>query len=119
MNSICRTLIPNLSEHFRESDKLSAVTIAIVNNLVAPNFKSPLRYSLMGQISAYCFSYIVKLGFNYIKIWKRDLWEAFFENSFLFMPHYYFSVMSDAFKLITLEPERFSEVLGINCTELI
>lgn len=116
MNSICRTLIPNLSEHFRESDKLFAVTIAIVNNLVAPNFKSPLRYSLMGQISAYCFGYIVKLGFNSIKIWRRDLWEAFFENYFLLMPHYYFSVMSDAFKLITLEPDRFSEVLGINCT---
>lgn len=114
MNSICRTLVPNLSDYFRESDKFFAATFAIVNNLIVPNFKSIMRYSLMGQISAYCYSYVVKFGFNSIKIWRRDLWEAFFDNSFLWMPCYYFSVMSDAFKLITLEPDRFSEVLGID-----
>lgn len=112
MNSICQTLLPNIPKYFRETDKMTSVMTPIVMNLITPNFKNPLRYYLMGQISSYCFDKTLKYNLSSNKTWKRELWEAFFDNSFLWMPHYYFSVLSGAFKIITQEPERFSEVLG-------
>ena len=92
-------------------DKLNIVMNPIIVNLVTPNFKSPLRYSLMGQISCFFFENVLKLNLSSTKAWKRDLWEAFLENSFLTMPHFYFSALSDAFRIITQEPDKFSEIL--------
>lgn len=102
-----------MPKYFRDPEKMTLVMTPIVVNLITPNFKSPLRYSLMGQICSYCFDKTLKYNLNSNKTWKRDLWDAFFDNSFLWMPHYYFSVFSSAFKVITQEPERFTEVLGI------
>ena len=113
MNSICQTLIPNVEKIFHDNEKVTLVMTPIVVNLITPNFKSPLRNSLMGQICSYCFGKALKYNINSNKIWKRDLWEAFFDNSFLWMPHYYFSVLTGAFKILTQESDKFSEVLGI------
>lgn len=112
MNSICLTLIPNISKFFRETDKQNVITMPIINNLITPNFKNPSKNSLIGQISAYCFDNILKLNMISNKLWKRDLWESFFENAFLWMPPYYFSVLSEAFRVILQEPDRFGEVLS-------
>lgn len=112
MISICQVLIPSIPKHFKEQDKLNAVMNPIIINLVTPNFKSPLRYYLMGQISCFCFNSVLKLNLNSNKAWKRDLWESFLDNSFLTIPHFYFSVLSDAFRIITQESDRFSEILS-------
>lgn len=106
-------MIPNVQKYFHDNEKVTLIMTPIVVNLITPNFKSPMRYSLMGQICSYCFDKTLKYNLNSNKTWKRDLWEAFFDNSFLWMPPYYFSVLSSAFKILTQEPERFSEILGI------
>ena len=111
MISVCQILIPSLPKYFRETDKINAVMNPIIVNLITPNFKSPLRYYLMGQISCFCFESVLKLNLSASKAWKRDLWEAFLDNSFLTMPQFYFYVLSDAFRIITLDPDRFSEIL--------
>ena len=108
--------MPNVQKYFHDNEKITLVMTPIVVNLVTPNFKSPLRHSMMGQICCYCFDKTLKYNLNSNKTWKRDLWEAFFDNSFLWMPRYYFSVLTGAFKILTQEPERFSEVLGIIMT---
>lgn len=105
-------MIPNVQRYFHDSEKVNLVMTPIVVNLITPNFKSPMRYSLMGQICSYCFDKTLKYNLNSNKTWKRDLWEAFSDNSFLWMPRYYFSVLTGAFKILTQEPERFSEILG-------
>lgn len=112
MDVICRILIPKLSNYFVDSERISNVLAPIVNNLITPNFKSTLRFSLMGQISVFCFNETLKCNINSLKSWKRDLWEAFFDNSFLWMPIYYFNAMKDAFKLLMLDSDRFGDVLG-------
>lgn len=66
----------------------------------------------MGQISSYCFRQTLQLSQGSNKYWKRELWEAFSDNSFLWMPRYYFNVLSDAFRVLTQDPDRFIEVLG-------
>jgi hypothetical protein len=68
--------------------------------------------SLMGMVSAFCLRQAILLNSNSLKSWRRELWEAFFDNTFLWMPKFYFSVMSDAFRLITADPERYVEVLS-------
>ncbi len=112
MISICVTLIPSIPKFSREADKLNILVTPIISSLITPNFKSPLRCSLMGQIASYCLDKIIKLNLTSNKLWKRELWETFFDNSFLWMPHYYFLVLSDAFRLILQEPDRFPEVLS-------
>lgn len=112
MISICQTLVPNIPKYFHDSEKMTLIMTPIIVNLITPNFKSPLRNYLMGQISAYCFDMALKYNLNSTKTWKRDLWDAFFDNSFLWMPRYYFSVLSNAFNVVTQDSERFSEVLG-------
>ena len=113
INSICRTLVPSAARYFRENDKLNAVMTPIIINLITPNFKSALRYSLMGQISAYFLGQILKMNSVSTKFWKRDLWESFCDNSYLWLPRYYFTVLSEAFRVIMQEPERFPEILSI------
>ena len=113
MISICRFLIPCLPKVFKDTDRLNTVMNLIIINLVAPNFKSPLRHYLMGEISCFCFDNVLKLNLSSNKAWKRDLWEAFLDNTFLTIPLFYFSVFSDAFRIIiTQEPDRFSEILS-------
>jgi hypothetical protein len=112
MISVCQTLVPNIPNYFHDSEKMTLIMTPIIVNLITPNFKSPLRNYLMGQISAYCFDKALKYNLNSTKTWKRDLWDAFFDNSFLWMPRYYFSVLSGAFNIVTQDSERFSEVLG-------
>lgn len=113
MNSICRTLLPNMNNYFRDNEKLCSIVSVIVGNLVSPNLKSPHRFSIMGRISSFCLSIILNLNVNTTRIWKKDLWDAFFDNSFLWMPHYYFTVATGAFRIITQEHDRIIEVLGI------
>lgn len=66
----------------------------------------------MGIMSAYCLHEAIVLNSNSLKQWRRELWEAFFDNTFLWMPKYYFTVIAEAFKLITADPERYIDVLG-------
>ena len=66
----------------------------------------------MGMISAFCLQQAIILNSNSLKSWRRDLWEAFFDNTFLWMPKFYFCVLSDAFRLITADPERYTDVLS-------
>ncbi len=66
----------------------------------------------MGMISAFCLEQALVLNSVSVKSWRRELWEAFFDNTFLWMPKFYFSVMSEAFKLITADPERYIDVLN-------
>ena len=67
----------------------------------------------MGQISAYFLGQILKMNSVSTKFWKRDLWESFCDNSYLWLPRYYFTVLSEAFRVIMQEPERFPEILSI------
>lgn len=66
----------------------------------------------MGMISAFCLHEAIVLNSNSLKPWRRELWEAFFDSTFLWMPKFYFYVMADAFRLITADPERYSDVLN-------
>ena len=112
MISICQVLIPLLSKSLLDSDKLAAIMTSIIVNFVNPNLKSVSKNSLMGQISSYSLDSALDLNLHSIKAWKRDLWESFFDNSFLWMPKFYFKTLTKAFKIITQEPERYSELLG-------
>ena len=112
INSICQTLIPQLNKCFVDPEKASSVMNLIIASIVTPSFKSPLRASLMGQISAFALKRALQMNSNSLKLWRKELWEAFFDNSFLWMPKFYFSVMYDAFKLLSADPERFSDVLN-------
>ena len=112
MISICQVLIPLLSKSVFDSDKLTSIMSSIIVNFVNPNLKSLSKNSLICQISSFCLNSALDLNLSSIKAWKRDLWEAFFENSFLVIPGFYFKTLTKAFKIITQEPERYSELLS-------
>lgn len=106
-------LLPNISTVFGESDRITTCLGTVLLSVVVPNLRGPLRFSKLGQVVCKVIDICASFGPSSSgKLWRKDLWDAFYDNSFLFMPVFYFESLAEPFRLLGSEPERFTELLS-------
>jgi hypothetical protein len=110
--SIYGGLLPNLGVVFTDAERLTSIVTVVSGTLIIPEFRGPLRSTLMGRVACYSLGRVLGLSASFLKSFRRELWDAFFDNSFLWMPRYYFTSFGEAFRLLTMEPDRYIDLIS-------